>query len=767
MFLPTRRTNACRARSFDRLTMLSFMAGLFAATLLALSTPANAQTALEPSRAATQVVPPSAIYLSPNEATNGTLLFRAIEENKYIQAPLQASDIKIDVTGLTARTKVTQSFYNPTDSWIEGIYVFPLPEEAGVDSLKMQIGDRFIEGQIKERQEARRIYEQAKAEGKKTALLEQQRPNLFTNSIANIGPHEMIVVQIEYQQALSIENDEVRLRFPMVVAPRFSPPAEVQMVVVGRDGYRVGQDLVKDREDISAPILDPQKTARGVMVNPVTLTVDLKPGFELAGIESPFHEILQIKGDDGFVLTLKEEATPANRDFELIWKAKAGKAPSAALFKETFNGEDYIYALLSPPLQNMTLEAKPREVIFVIDNSGSMGGTSIRQAKESLIFALDRLAPTDRFNVIRFDDTMETLFKAPVHADLENTNFAKRFVGRLDAEGGTMMLPALKAALFDPDVNDPNFLRQVIFLTDGAIGNEAELFVEIGRNLGRSRLFTVGIGSAPNSHFMNRAASIGRGAFTYIGDLSQVAERMNALFIKLEAPVLVDLKAEFTSPNISEAWPNPLPDLYSGEPILITAKMPKADGKLIIDGMLGGDRWAIGLDLKDAADGQGIAKLWARRKISSLEQSRFDGAEFQDIEDSVLKTALDYSLVSRLTSLVAVDVTPSRPEGEGLGTAKIPLNLPEGWNFETVFGPKGTPVPTLHTRAGDRAVQYASLAIQSKVAPSSMPLQAKGMNLPQGATRKGLERIIGLILMMAGLAVFATKREAMKVRVQK
>lgn len=696
--------------------------------------------------------------MTPSEATRGTLLFQAVEGGKYIQAPLEASDVKIEVTGLSARTRVTQSFYNPTDGWLEGIYVFPLPEDAAVDTLKMQIGERFIEGTIKERKEAKRIYEAAKAEGKKASLLEQERPNIFTNSVANIGPGELVVIQLEYQQGLKLEAGEVRLRFPLVVAPRFNPATQVQMVSLDRRGFSNANDPVPDRDRITPPVIDPRTAPEGITNNPVSLEVTLRAGFPLDGVESTFHAIVHKDLDKETVfVSLDGGDIPADRDFELIWKAKPGKAPSAALFKETWNGEDYLYALLTPPVAPDTTKAMPREVIFVIDNSGSMGGTSIRQARQSLALALERLQPTDRFNVVRFDDTMETVFPGPVAADRENIGKAKKFVEGLEANGGTIMLPALKAALFDPTPNDTGTLRQVIFLTDGAIGNEDQLFAEIGQNLGRSRLFTVGIGSAPNSHFMTRAAALGRGSFTHIGNLAQVSDRMSELFAKLENPVLTDLKASFPRGTKVEAWPNPLPDLYAGEPVLVSAKLRKAKGKLVIEGMFEGKRWAVGLRMKDAKPGTGIAKIWARRKIASLEQSRFEGRSHEEIESMVLKTALDYGLVSRLTSLVAVDVTRSRPDGEPLDSATVPVNFPDGWDFEKVFG---APMPAQRMLRADTSgsmPQFAALAPAATM-EALVQQKAKGIALPQGATPLELQRLIGLLLLLGAALLFDFRR---------
>ncbi|MBO6906166.1 MAG: marine proteobacterial sortase target protein, partial [Parvibaculum sp.] len=496
-----------------------------------------------------------------NDVESGALLFNSKEPGKYVPAPLLATDVKIDVTGPIARTRVTQQFINPGDGWVEGKYVFPLPENSAVDTLKMVIGDKVIEGKIKEKEEARRVYEEARAQGQKASLVEQQRPNVFTNSVANIGPKETIVVQIEYQQTVRRDGDTFSLRFPMVVAPRYTPKtAEPQLVDFQSGGEGWGTVLPPERNDDleQPPVLHPDMGK----INPVSLTVTLDAGFPLGDITSPHHKIaLKRDGERKASLTLAEELVPANRDFEMVWKPAATSAPTAALFRERIGNEDYLLVMLTPPSGSVQPEAKPREAIFVIDNSGSMSGPSMDQAKESLLWALNRLNPGDTFNVIRFDDTLTVLFPDAVPAHGENLAVAKKFVKNLEANGGTEMLPALRASLVDRKVSDDTRVRQVVFLTDGAISNERELFHEITSNLGRSRLFTVGIGSAPNSYFMTRASEAGRGTFTHIGSEDQVTERMSELFDKLRNPVMTDITATWPDGRTTESWPNPVPDL--------------------------------------------------------------------------------------------------------------------------------------------------------------------------------------------------------------
>ncbi len=363
------------------------------------------------------------------------------------------------------------------------------------------------------------------------------------------------------------------------------------------------------------------------------------------------------------------------------------------------------------------------------------------------IFALERLHPTDNFNVIRFDNTMEQVFPQAVPANWENIGTALEFARGLDAEGGTEMLPALVAALRDGNADDTSRVRQIVFLTDGAIGNEAQLFEAIHRGMGRSRLFPVGIGSAPNTYFMSRAARAGRGTFTHIGDVSEVAGAMDALFTALERPVMTDLDALFPEGALSEIWPAPLPDLYYGEPVLMTARLDNPAGSMRLEGRMGETLWQEDLSLSAARPANGIATLWARNRIRTIEELRYQGASAERIDAEVLQTALDFHLVSRLTSLVAVDVTPARPADEALAAREVPLMVPHGWDFEAVMNRNPGPQ---HRAALDPA-------LIDRLAPGTPPAAGdararEGLALPATATPREWLILLGLLLALTGLA---------------
>jgi len=689
--------------------------------------------------------------VTPNEVTSGSLLLESETTGKYIEVPAIITDVDINISGPIARTKITQRFENTSDSWVEGIYVFPLPDESAVDILRMQIGDRFIEGQIKERKQARLIYETAKAEGRKASLVEQERANIFTNSIANIGPGETIVVQIEYQETVRIDGGRFSLRFPMVVGPRYSPAPQVMVASIDETTGWAVTDPVPDRERITPPYNHPDLG----FTNPINLTVDINAGFPIGALDSSYHSMNTTwDGTNHAVLTLMDESVPANRDFELVWSPKSGSAPRAALFSEVVGGDDYYLLMITPPDPEIAAAVPPREVTFIIDTSGSMGGESIRQARASLAMAVQRLGPSDTFNVIEFNSVTNTLFDAPRQASTDNQRRALIWIEGLKARGGTEMLPALRAALY-PGANDAGRLRQVIFLTDGAIGNEQALFETITQARGDARIFTVGIGSAPNSFFMTRAAELGRGTFTHIGSVNEVAERMGALFTKLETPAITDLALTWPDGTSVDTSFTLVPDVYRGETLSIAAKADTNRGDVVLTGTSGNQPWQVSLKLDQASTRTGISKLWARKKITALELDRARrGAAREILDASILNIALTHSLISRLTSLVAVDVTPVRLEGSELIARNVQLNFPDGWDFEKVFGddmkPVATPAP---------AKPQQNNLIPSR---STIPDRTRDIALPQSATAADLKLILGALMLLMAFLILVGRRKLAK-----
>jgi len=331
-------------------------------------------------------------YASQSETKEGMLYLRARGADP-VAAPLLGTEVLFRISGPVARARVVQTFRNPHDVWYEGIYVFPLPESGAVDALRLVVGSRIVEGEIRERNAAKQAYAQARGAGKRAALLDQERPNIFTTRVANIGPGETVVVELEYQQVVRYDRGRFSLRFPMVVGPRYIPAASLQ---------------VADAMRVTPPVMQPG--TEGERTNPVAIQVMLDAGVPLAAIESAHHRIeVKAPSDSRREIVLAGGTTPANRDFELSWSPRPAPLPQAAWFTEEKDGKHYGLLMLLPPAAPRSARL-PREVIFVLDTSGSMGGASIRQAKEALELALARLQLQDRFNVIEFNSSAQALF---------------------------------------------------------------------------------------------------------------------------------------------------------------------------------------------------------------------------------------------------------------------------------------------------------------------------------------------------------------------
>ncbi len=631
------------------------------------------------------------LLLSASPARSSAPDFGELSSGQMILSPagggsspalLHDSHIDLRVSGMVAVVTLTQSFENTTGQWAEGIYAFPLPEEAAVRSLTMQVGERLIVGRIREREQALAEFEAARKAGKKASLVEQQRPNLFTNRVANLAPDERIAVTLEYVQPVSYRDGVFSLRLPTTITARYMPGAaladdEASLVSDPTIGWARATTEVPDAPRIS-PFQHPVQGSDNQPLNPLSLAAEIDMGMPLAELHSHYHTISVKREGAVYKIALAGSQVEMNRDLVLQWAPVAGSEPQAAFFAEQVGDAHYGLLMLVPPVASPV--SIPRELVFVVDTSGSMGGVSIEQARASVSRALRQLRPDDYFNVIEFNSHHRSLFAAPVPATRHNVGRASEFVRLLNASGGTEMLPALRQALSGQEELHAGRLRQVVFITDGAVGNEVALFEEIAASLGHARLFTVGIGSAPNGWFMRKAADFGRGTHTVIGDLSEVAPRMDALFEALAAPVATDIRANW--PAAADSWPERVPDLYRGEPLLLAVAFPNGApaGEVTVVGTLGGQRWErqISIDASDGADHPGIATLWARRKITALLDDKVLGRSEDAVRADVLEVALAHQLLSPYTSFVAIEEVVSRPPEAGMAAHQVPNTPPRG-----------------------------------------------------------------------------------------
>lgn len=625
-----------------------------------------------------QQAAPSDDAVAPGRMQSGSLLLRM--RDGYRVATRINTDVDVSVSGPVARTAVSQRFRNDGAEWTEAVYVFPLPDGAAVDRLRMHVGDRYIEGEIRKKEKARKEYEQAKASGQRAGLVEQQRANLFTSSVANIPPGDTVTIEIEYLETLRYDDGAFSLRFPLTLTPRYIPGAPLPDRQ--GSGWAPDTDRVPDASLITPPVVTTSADHR------VSIHIVIDAGLPLEKIRSAYHPVDVTEAADGrYDVRLKDGQVPMDHDFELVWRPAADTMPRATLFRETLDGEPhYLLMMLPPDADAVYAPLVPRDLVFVIDTSGSMHGTSIEQAKQALTLALDGLEPGDRFNVIQFNSAMHALFPQSVDASGANVDLARRYVRDLEANGGTEMRPALERALTGGGEGER--LRQVIFITDGSVGNEQELFALIDARLGNARLFTVGIGSAPNSLFMRKAAEEGRGTFTFISALHEVREKMGRLFAKLERPQVTDIEVRW--PGGAElAYPQTVPDLYAGEPVVQKtrlATMARAGDQVTVSGNSPTGAWRAEIPLGEAREGAGVAAVWARARIDDLLDGARSGDDAEASRAAVVQTALQHHLVSRYTSLVAVDRTPARPAEAGLEREQVPNLLPYGQNHNAIFG---------------------------------------------------------------------------------
>ena len=632
--------------------------------------------------------------MSAVEITQGSFVYhRQGESEPQVAMPLH-TDVQMKVSGWVNRVTVTQTFINDSDDWLNGSYLFPLPNEAAVDHMRLIVGQKVIEGQVREREEAKKQFERAKATGQRASLVEQSRPNIFTTSVANLGPGETLVVQISYQELVKYEKGEFSLRFPMLVNPRYVPKQGS-----GKDNpYPSTRRILAQFSDSNDGHGEPG--AAGPKVN---IEIDLDAGMALSEINSVYHDIdKQPVTNSQYLLKLVGD-TPANRDFVLRWTPVLGSEPVAAIYAQqgqthkqadpSAETSDYALLMLIPP-EVGAISAIARDLILVIDTSGSMSGEAIAQAKKAMGYALAGLGTRDSFNIIEFNSNVHALSAQSLPATAKNIGRANQFIRTLKANGGTEMGFALTRALApgthsayqqNEDDSDPDSarLKQVLFMTDGAVANESDLFSLIEEHIGHSRLFTIGIGSAPNSHFMERAAELGRGSFTYIGKLDEVQQKIESLLYKIEHPQVTDIELRYGDGTIPDHWPSSIADLYANEPLLVAIKMrPKiyqaSASELIVSGMIGNQYWHSSLSLNERKSAAGLDLVWARKQIAALEMSK-DGANRARVKKQVTALALKYHLVSQHTSLVAVEVTPAKPSSVVSNNASVVQSTPFGW----------------------------------------------------------------------------------------
>ena len=632
-----------------------------------------------------------------DENSVGELLLKN-EQGHVVNTLLLDTFIHVNVNGLIATTTMKQTFRNDSNDWVSGRYVFPLPENGAIDGMKMKVGERIIQGVIKEKQAAKTIFTEAKKAGKKASLLEQHRSNLFSMAVANIPPKSEITTEIHIIDRVSYQQNKFSLRLPTTFTPRYTPGKKLHLnleeteniSIDEQSGWGINTDIVPDANQITPPQIHAQNTQTP---NRFRFKLELDAGVELEKIHSQTHAIaIQNNSKKSASISLKNTSELMNRDLVLHWLPVKTQTPTAAIFQQTIDQEQYVMAMLLPPTVDIK-NALPRDITFIIDSSGSMSGDSMDKAKKSLIHALQKLNSSDRFNVIDFDNQFTPFYQNVVAANHVNIKQAIRKVTQLQANGGTEMFAPLFYALDKPA--EPHRLKQIIFITDGAVSNEDQLFKLIHNKLGDARLFTVGIGSAPNSHFMSRAAKFGRGSFTYIDTNNECSEKMDSLFKKISHPIARDIQVNYaaSNPQSIEQFPEKISDLYAGEPLVVFSQASGAIDSINISGNLLGNSWQRNLKIaKNSKDTNNIDSLWARKKVAHLmDQLRTNTSPKSVVKPEVTELGIKHHLLTKFTSFVAVEKEISRPENSAHKYKKIPNLMPKGNTM---------PIPKTATTAG-------------------------------------------------------------------
>ncbi|HUQ94792.1 MAG TPA: VIT domain-containing protein [Bryobacteraceae bacterium] len=630
--------------------------------------------------------------------------------------PLKRTEMKGEITGFLARVTVTQSFENPLNENIEAVYAFPLPHSAAVDDMTMLVGDRIIKGKIKPREEARAIYDAARQSGRTASMLEQERPNIFTQSVANIRPGEKIRIVISYVETLKYEAGSYEFVFPMVVAPRYIP---------GRRATGV-----PDASRITPPVT-PEGTRAG---HDVTLEISLDAGVPVDALLCTSHDVVTERpAASRAVVRLKQQAVIPNKDFVLKYDVAGKKIEDAVLAYRSSRG-GFFTLILQPPERVTPSEITPKELVFVLDTSGSMSGYPMEKSKEVMRMALTHMNPQDTFNIITFAGDTAILFPQPVPATQENIEKARQFVEGRRGSGGTEMMKAIRAAL-DP-TNSQQHVRVVAFLTDGEVGNDMEIIAEVKKHT-NARVFSFGIGSSINRFLLAKMAEYGRGEAEFVTLQDDGSAAARRFFERMRSPLLTDVRVDWGGAAVSDVYPKQIPDLFSAKPVVVYGRYAgPVKGPVRILGKMAGREFSrtVNLDLPAAEPRHDtLASLWARTKIDDLMGQDYRGIQngrlSGDLRNQIMKVGLDYRLMTQFTAFVAVEERTLTENGKPPRRIEVPVEMPEGMSYRGVFGEP--------SEIGDRAISSAPLTIMHRTRQmSSMPYSPSQPKLANEAAER-------------------------------
>ncbi|MFC5832461.1 VIT domain-containing protein [Nonomuraea insulae] len=576
--------------------------------------------------------------------------------------PLESVDVAAGISGLVAGVEVTQGFRNPFDVTLEATYVFPLPDRAAVTGFRMEADDRVVEGMLKERGEARADYDRALREGRRAAIAEEDRPDVFTIRVGNILPGERVSVKLSMSQPLPYEDGAATFRFPLVVAPRYIPGSPIDGPPAG-DGAAPDTDAVPDASRISPPVLlpgfpDPVRLS-------LTATLDAA-GLELRELASSLHVV----EEEGHTMRVR----PGERlDRDFILRMSFDASTSLQLDERRDGGPDdrgtFALTVLPPPLQ---ATRAPRDLVLLLDRSGSMSGWKMVCARRAAARIVDTLTPRDRFAVLAFDSVVEEAFEGLVEASDRNRYRAVEHLARVDARGGTELLEPLRQAIALLGGRSERE-RVVVLVTDGQVGNEDQILEQAGGALSAMRVHTVGIDRAVNAGFLGRLAGLGAGRCELVESEDRLDAAMEHIHRRIGAPLVTDLQLKDL--EIEPDTVTHLGSIFPGVPLRAYGRYREGTS-VTVRGMAAGTPWeerVAGVRVDNPA----IRAVWARAHLRELEDRYAMGEH--DLEQRIVRTSLDYGVLCRFTAYVAVDTRQVAGEGGPEHRVIQPVEPPSGW----------------------------------------------------------------------------------------
>jgi Ca-activated chloride channel homolog len=656
------------------------------------------------------------VAAAPGE-TSGSLQILGKDGSVKGACPLKRTEVRGAISGFIARVEVTQTFENSAAQKIEAVYAFPLPENAAVDDMTIQVGNRTVRGVIKKREEARAIYEKAKQTGHVAALLDQERPNIFTQAVANIMPGEQVVVTISYLQTLEYEDGAYQFVFPMVIGPRYIPGHP--------NGKQAGGWAPDTHKVPDASKITPQVTPPGMRAgHDISIELAIDAGVPIQQLRSDSHNIdVSRMGASTAAVQLKNLAEIPNKDFILKYDVAGEQISDAALSQATpanskLGAGGYFTLILQPPARVPESDITPKELVFVLDTSGSMWGFPLEKAKELISHALDELYPGDTFNIITFSGDTHVLFSEPVFPTAENIRKAKALLSTRSGGGGTEMMKAIRAALDPSDSQD--HLRVVCFLTDGYVGNDLEIIGEVQKHT-NARVFAFGIGSAVNRFLIEGMAKAGRGESEIVTLDGKADAAAHRLYERLRSPLLTDVSIDWGGLPVTDVYPQRLPDLFSGKPLVVSGRYAAAaKGTIRVRGKRAGENFVreIPVSLSGSAGSYRIQpSFWARRKIDDLMSQDWAGLQNGNMKPAVQKEitqlGLDYRLMTQFTSFVAVEERVVTKDGQPV-RVEVPVEMPEGVSYEGVFGAEQVHGLALQSRTYSGLNTFSSLGMAKR-----------------------------------------------------